>query len=237
MTAVGSCRGAGPLPRDVEQRGKNRRRFHTSPRIRVGGVERVDRSGAHARRGSARRIGRRSLAPGIQGRPPGVRTTRAGSIKSRARASKTEDRAGPKADADVGAPRWLRPVFRGDETRSARTAAGSEARARFGRRGRARRGSDGRTSRRFPGVARSGAGNNEMPDRLAMATDTPDRLHLADESSRQTGAVGGNCELANFYSNRQRPTKPNCLPVSVEDLSTWISQRPAPAAQSEMSHT
>ena len=36
MTAVGSCRGAGPLPRDVEQRGKNRRRFHTSPRIRVG---------------------------------------------------------------------------------------------------------------------------------------------------------------------------------------------------------
>ena len=162
--------------------------------------------------------------------------------RARTRASKTEDRAGPKADADVGAPRWLRPGFRGDETRSARTAAGSEARARFGRRGRARRGSDGRTSRRFPGVARSGAGNNETPDRLAMETGylggiTPDRLHLADESSRQTGAVGGNCELANFYSNRQRPTKPNCLHVSVEDLSTWISQRPAPAAQSEMSHT
>ena len=85
MTAFGSCRGAGPLPRDVEQRGKNRRRFHTSPRIRVGGVERVDRSGAHARSGSARRIGRRSLAPAIQGRPPGVRTTRAGSIVARAR--------------------------------------------------------------------------------------------------------------------------------------------------------
>jgi hypothetical protein len=104
MTAFGSCRGAGPLPRDVEQRGKNRRRFHTSPRIRVGGVERVDRSGAHARRGSARRIGRRSLAPGIQGRPPGVRTTRAGSIKSRARASKTEDRAGPRPTQTSGLP-------------------------------------------------------------------------------------------------------------------------------------
>ena len=167
---------------------------------------------------------------------PGTSTRRTDHARGLdARASKTEDRAGPKADAGVGAPRWLRPVFRGDETRSARTAAGSEARARFGRRGRARTGSDGRTSRRFPGVARSGAGNNETPDRLAMATDTPDRL--LDESSRQTGAVGGNCELANFYSNRQRPTKPNCLPVSVEDLSTWISQRPAPAAQSEMSHT
>ena len=104
MTAVGSCRGAGPLPRDVEQRGKNRRRFHTSPRIRVGGVERVDRSGAHARSGSARRIGRRSLAPAIQGRPPGVRTTRAGSIKSRARASKTEDRAGPRPTQTSGLP-------------------------------------------------------------------------------------------------------------------------------------
>jgi hypothetical protein len=175
---------------------------------------------------------------------PGTSTRRTDHARGLdARASKTEDRAGPKADAGVGAPRWLRPVFRGDETRSARTAAGSEARARFGRRGRTRRGSDGRTSWRFPGVARTGRAN-ETPDRLAMATgylsvrrDTPDRLHLADESSRQTGAVGGNCELANFYSNRQRPTKPNCLPVSVEDLSTWISQRPAPAAQSEMSHT
>ena len=167
MTAVGSCRGAGPLPRDVEQRGKNRRRFHTSPRIRVGGVERVDRWGAHARRGSARRIGRRSLAPAIQGRPPGVRTTRAGSMRAR-----LKPRIGrvPRPTQTSGLPRWLRPVFRGDETRSARTAAGSEARARFGRRGRARRGSDGRTSRRFPGVARSGAGNNETPDRLAMAT-------------------------------------------------------------------
>ena len=102
---------------------------------------------------------------------PGTSTRRTDHARGLdARASKTEDRAGPKADAGVGAPRWLRPVFRGDETRSARTAAGSEARARFGRRGRARRGSDGRTSRRFPGVARSGAGNNETPDRLAMET-------------------------------------------------------------------
>ena len=59
--------------------------FTPRPRIRAGGVERVDRSGAHARRGSARRIGRRSLAPGIQGRPPGVRTASAGSIVARAR--------------------------------------------------------------------------------------------------------------------------------------------------------
>ena len=95
---------------------------------------------------------------------------RARARSSRARASKTEDRAGPRPTQTSGLPRWLRPVFRGDETRSARTAAGSEARARFGRRGRARRGSDGRTSWRFPGVARSGAGNNETPDRLAMET-------------------------------------------------------------------
>ena len=213
MTAVGSCRGAGPLPRDVEQRGKNRRRFHTSPRIRAWGVLNASIGRVHTREAGPRGVSDadRSLLLSRDVHP--AYGPRARARSSRARASKTEDRAGPRPTQTSGFPRWLRPVFRGDETRSARTAAGSEARARFGRRGRARRGSDGRTSRRFPGVARSGAGNNETPDRLARwRLDTPDRLHLADESSRQTGAVGGNCELANFYSNRQRPTNRTVCP-------------------------
>ena len=169
MTAFGSCRGAGPLPRDVEQRGKNRRRFHTSPRIRVG-VLNASIGRVHTREAGPRGVSdaERSLLLSRDVHP-------AYGPRARARSSRARARLKPRIGRVPGrrrrrGSRWLRPVFRGDETRSARTAAGSEARARFGRRGRARRGSDGRTSRRFPGVARSGAGNNETPDRLAMET-------------------------------------------------------------------
>ena len=206
MTAFGSCRGAGPLPRDVEQRGKNRRRFHTSPRIRVGGVERVDRSGAHARRGSARRIGRRSLAPAIQGRPPGVRTTRAGSMRAR-----LKPRIGrvPRPTQASGLPG-------GFDRCSGATRREVLALPLVPRRGRASGDGVGRGEGPTDGprgvFRASRAAGRAIMRRLTdwrwrLASYTPDRLHLADESSRQTGAVGGNCELANFYSNRhQRPT-------------------------------
>ena len=157
----------------------------------------------------------------------------------RARASKTEDRAGPRPTQTSGLPG-------GFDRCSGATRREALALPLVPRRGRAS--GDGVGRGQGPtdgprGVFRaSRAAGRAIMRRLTdwrwrLASYTPDRLHLADESSRQTGAVGGNCELANFYSNRQRPTKPNCLPVSVEDLSTWISQRPAPAAQSEMSHT
>ena len=103
MTAFGSCRGAGPLPRDVEQRGKNRRRFHTSPRIRVG-VLNASIGRVHTREAGPRGVSDadRSLLLSRDVHP--AYGPRARARTSRARASKTEDRAGPRPTQTSGLP-------------------------------------------------------------------------------------------------------------------------------------
>ena len=89
------------LPRCVEQsrEGKIDCGFTPRPRIHVGGVERVDGSTARARRGSARRIRRGPLAPGITGRPPGVRSASAGSnVRRGARSTAKIERSRARVD-------------------------------------------------------------------------------------------------------------------------------------------
>ena len=89
------------LPRCVEQsrEGKIDSGFTPLPGIHVGGVERVDGSTARARRGSARRIRRGPLAPGITGRPAGVRSASAGSnVRRGARSTAKIERSRARVD-------------------------------------------------------------------------------------------------------------------------------------------
>ena len=128
------CRG--------EQRRKDRRSFHTSPgKFHVGGVERVDGSSARARRGSARRIRRGPLAPGITGRPPGVRSASAGSnVRRGARSTAKIERC--RAPVDLhGAFTGLRPGSCATARQYLARSLSPKARARFGRCGDSRRGS------------------------------------------------------------------------------------------------
>ena len=103
MTAFGSCRGAGPLPRDVEQRGKNRRRFHTSPRIRVG-VLNASIGRVHTREAGPRGVSDadRSLLLSRDVHP--AYGPRARARSSRARASKTRIGRVPRPTQASGLP-------------------------------------------------------------------------------------------------------------------------------------
>ena len=147
----------------------------------------------------------RSCYPGTSTR----RTDHARGLDRRARASKSEDRAGPRPTQTSGLPG-------GFDRCSGATRREALALPLVPRRGRASGDGVGRGEGPTDGprgvFRASRAAGRAIMRRLTdwrwrLASYTPDRLHLADESSRQTGAVGGNCELANFYSNRhQRPT-------------------------------
>ena len=137
-----SCRSR--LPRDVEEsrEGKIDGVFTPLPgNFHVGGVERVDGSTARARRGSARRIRRGPLAPGITGRPPGVRSASAGSnVRRGARSTAKIERC--RAPVDLhGAFTGLRPGSCATARQYLARSLSPKARARFGRCGDSRRGS------------------------------------------------------------------------------------------------
>ena len=140
------------LPRDVEQsrEGKIDSGFTPlSPEIHVGGVERVDRSRARARRGSARRIRRGPLAPGITGRPAGVRSASAGSnVRRGARSTAKFERSRARVDFH-GAFTGFRPGSCATARQYLARSLSPKARARLGRCGDSRRGSRGRTVRRL----------------------------------------------------------------------------------------
>ena len=132
-----SCRSR--LPRDVEESrdGKIDGVFTPLPgNFHVGGVERVEGSTARARRGSARRIRRGPLAPGITGRPPGVRSASAGSNVRRG--GRSTAKIEPKEKFPLFAPFCWVQARRYLARRLSR-----KARARFGRWGDSGGGSDG----------------------------------------------------------------------------------------------
>ena len=138
----------------AEQRGKERSTpvSHLSPETHVGGVERVDRSRARARRGSARRIRRGSLAPGITGRPAGVRSANAGSnVRRGARLTAKIERSRARVDFH-GAFTGFRPGSCATARQYLARSLSPKVRVRFGRCGDSRRGSCGRTVRRLAGV-------------------------------------------------------------------------------------
>ena len=120
----------------AEQRGKDDCGFTPRPRIHVWGVERVEGSTARARRGSARRIRRGPLAPGITGRPPGVRSASAGSNVRRG--GRSTAKIEPKEKFPLFAPFCWVQARRYLARRLSR-----KARARFGRWGDSGGGSDG----------------------------------------------------------------------------------------------
>ena len=130
------------LPRCVEQsrEGKIDSGFTPLPGIHVGGVERVDGSTARARRGSARRIRRGPLAPGITGRPPGVRSASAGSnVRRGARSTAKIERSRARVDFH-GAFTGFRPGSCATARQYLARSLSPKARARFGRCGDSRRG-------------------------------------------------------------------------------------------------
>ena len=115
----------------------------------MGGVERVDRSRARARRGSARRIRRGPLAPGITGRPAGVRSANAGSnVRRGARSTAKIERSRARVDFH-GAFTGFRPGSCATARQYLARSLSPKARARLGRCGDSRRGSCGRTVRRL----------------------------------------------------------------------------------------
>ena len=139
------------LPRCVEQsrEGKIDSGFTPLPGIHVGGVERVDGSTARARRGSARRIRRGPLAPGITGRPAGVRSASAGSnVRRGARSTAKIERSRVRVDFH-GAFTGFRPGSCATARQYLARSLSPKARARLGRCGDSRRGSRGRAVRRL----------------------------------------------------------------------------------------
>ena len=162
-----SCRSR--LPRDVEESrdGKIDGVFTPLPgNFHVGGVERVEGSTARARRGSARRIRRGPLAPGITGRPPGVRSASAGSnVRRGARSTAKIERS--RAPVDFHGP------SRGfDRVRARRPANISRVRC-LPKRGRAS--GDAVTHGEVPEDGLSGVLRAWSPENVAKCSDRQKR--------------------------------------------------------------
>ena len=169
------------LPRDVEQsrEGKIDSGFTPlSPEIHVGGVERVDRSRARARRGSARRIRRGPLAPGITGRPAGVRSASAGAnVRRGARSTAKFERSRARVDFH-GAFTGFRPGSCATPRQYLARSLSPKARARLGRCGDSRRGSRGRTVRRLANARL----RINLKDAAGGGLDPGDRLQTGFEA-------------------------------------------------------